>query len=64
VTTPPARTDVKTFQVPVRDIADLTGLAMPVLLDADVVQPVGTGAAARQDDSSIPLQTTTDIRLP
>ena len=54
----------KTFQVPVRDIADLTGLAMPVLLAADVLQPVGASAAAERVDSWIPLMTTTDIRLP
>ena len=52
----------KTFQVPVRDIADLTGLTMPVLLDADILQPASAGAARR--DPWIPLTTMSDITLP
>jgi len=53
----------KTFQVPIRDIADLTGLTMPVLLDADILQPVAAGVAER-GDRWIPLATASDITLP
>lgn len=52
----------KTFQVPVRDIADLTGLTMPVLLDADILQPVLAGAAERATHW-IPLASESDITL-
>ena len=52
----------KTFQVPVRDIADLTGLTVAALLDADILRPATAGAA--QPDRWIPLTTMPDITLP
>jgi len=45
----------------VEDIADLTGLTMPVLLDADILQPAATGAPPRHQ--WIPLTTASDITL-
>ena len=53
----------KTFQVPLQDIADLTGLQMPELLAADRVPTTGTGAAVREH-GWLPLTSTADIRLP
>ena len=53
----------KTFQVPVRDIADLTGLDMPELFAADLAPAAGIGAAAREE-AWLPFTTTADIRLP
>jgi endonuclease G len=52
----------KTFQVPVSAIADLTGLSMPVLLAADILQSVPAGAAGRVADW-IPLTTAADMTL-
>lgn len=53
----------RTFQVPVRDIADLTGLSMPALLEADVLQPAILAVGADLD-RWIPLNSLSDIRLP
>jgi len=52
----------KTFQVSVRDIANLTGLTMSVLLYADILQPPPASAAERTDHW-IPLTTTCDMKL-
>jgi len=60
---PPPLGPFKTFQVPIRDIADLTGLTMPVLLDADILQPVPAGRAERAEQWIL-LATTSDITLP
>jgi endonuclease G len=60
---PPPLGPFKTFQVPIRDIADLTGLTMPALLEADILQPVPAGAAERADHW-IPLTNESDITLP
>ncbi len=38
----------RTFQVPVADIANMADLAMPDLVDADVLQLAGTAHASAQ----------------
>ena len=52
----------KTFQVPVQDIATLTGLSMPTLVVADVFAPVAAGVSPGERNWKL-LHAAADSRL-